>query len=83
MYPGSMKVGAQLGNLRFCNMRLGPHHQWGWFCDLRDPGSASLVKVGQRKTYVRVYTGGRRGRRELGYLSSFFGKVGGKVGREN
>ena len=45
MYPGSMKVGAQLGNLRFCNMRLGPHHQWGWFCDLRDPGSASLVKV--------------------------------------
>jgi hypothetical protein len=26
-------------------MFLGADHQWGWLCDIRDPGAASLVEV--------------------------------------
>ncbi|KAH9312826.1 hypothetical protein KI387_027861 [Taxus chinensis] len=33
-----------LGNLKICDMSLGPDHCWGWLCDIRDPGSDSLVK---------------------------------------
>eukprot|EP00897_Mesotaenium_endlicherianum_P008373 jgi/Mesen1/7564/ME000392S06833 len=49
-FPAGMCISATLGNLRVCNMLLGPKHPWGWFCDLRDPTSASLVQV-EYQTY--------------------------------
>jgi len=45
VYPGSLTISGTLGNLRVCDMFLGADHQWGWLCDIRDPGAASLVEV--------------------------------------
>lgn len=38
-------ISGTLGNLRVCDMFLGADHQWGWLCDIRDPGAGSLVEV--------------------------------------
>lgn len=40
-------ISGTLGNLRVCDMFLGADHQWGWLCDIRDPGAGSLVEVSQ------------------------------------
>ncbi|KAJ7520814.1 hypothetical protein O6H91_19G024000 [Diphasiastrum complanatum] len=45
VYPGSFSISGTLGNLRVCDMLLGPNHHWGWLCDIRDPGCGSLVKL--------------------------------------
>jgi hypothetical protein len=45
VYPGSLMISGTLGNLRVCDMFLGADHQWGWLCDIRDPGAGSLVEV--------------------------------------
>lgn len=45
VFPGSFGINSTLGNLRVCDMTLGADHQWGWMCDIRDPGCDSLVKV--------------------------------------
>lgn len=52
MFPGSMLVSAILGNLRFCNMLLGPDHDYGWFFDVKDSESSSLVQV---KVYLKLW----------------------------
>ncbi|KAG0559465.1 hypothetical protein KC19_10G107200 [Ceratodon purpureus] len=45
VYPGSLTISGTLGNLRVCDMLLGADHQWGWLCDIRDPGAGSLVEL--------------------------------------
>ncbi|CAM6102066.1 unnamed protein product [Calypogeia fissa] len=45
VYPGSFSITSTLGNLRVCDSLLGPDHQWGWLCDIRDPGCGSLVEL--------------------------------------
>eukprot|EP00250_Pteridium_aquilinum_P021886 c25256_g1_i1 orf=924-13886(-) len=45
VFPGSFGINSTLGNLRVCDMTLGADHQWGWMCDIRDPGCDSLVKL--------------------------------------
>ncbi|KAG0568137.1 hypothetical protein KC19_7G189300 [Ceratodon purpureus] len=45
VYPGSLTISGTLGNLRVCDMFLGADHQWGWLCDIRDPGAGSLVEL--------------------------------------
>ncbi|XP_024384462.1 uncharacterized protein [Physcomitrium patens] len=45
VYPGSLNISGTLGNLRVCDMFLGADHQWGWLCDIRDPGAGSLVEL--------------------------------------
>ena len=42
VHPNSISIEG--GNLRICDMSLGPDHWWGWLCDIRDTGSDSLVK---------------------------------------
>lgn len=44
VHPNSISIEGMLGNLRICDMSLGPDHWWGWLCDIRDTGSDSLVK---------------------------------------
>ncbi|XP_059076567.1 uncharacterized protein LOC131042467 isoform X2 [Cryptomeria japonica] len=44
VHPSSISIEGMLGNLKICDMSLGPEHWWGWLCDIRDPGSDSLVK---------------------------------------
>jgi len=43
-----------LGNMRFCDMSLGPDHRWGWLCDIRKPGVESLIKVSSTSPTVSV-----------------------------
>ncbi|XP_024542530.1 uncharacterized protein LOC9648284 isoform X1 [Selaginella moellendorffii] len=45
VYPGSFTISGNLGNLRVCDMKLGPEHRWGWLCDIRNPDSGSLVEI--------------------------------------
>lgn len=45
VHPGSFSIDGMLGNMRFCDMSLGPDHRWGWLCDIRKPGVESLIKV--------------------------------------
>eukprot|EP01018_Ginkgo_biloba_P025446 Gb_15429 [translate_table: standard] len=45
VHPSSISIEGTLGNLRICDMSLGSDHWWGWLCDIRDPGSDSLVKL--------------------------------------
>ncbi|BAF08745.2 Os02g0470400 [Oryza sativa Japonica Group] len=44
VHPGSFSIDGMLGNMRFCDMSLGPEHRWGWLCDIRKPGVESLIK---------------------------------------
>ncbi|XP_015689233.1 uncharacterized protein LOC102707936 [Oryza brachyantha] len=44
VHPGSFSIDGMLGNMRFCDMSLGPDHRWGWLCDIRKPGVESLIK---------------------------------------
>ncbi|XP_020520361.1 uncharacterized protein LOC18430003 [Amborella trichopoda] len=44
VHPGSLSIEGTLGNLRLCDMSLGPDHWWGWLCDIRDQGAESLIK---------------------------------------
>lgn len=45
VHPSSFSIDGMLGNMRFCDMSLGPDHRWGWLCDIRKPGVESLIKV--------------------------------------
>ena len=45
VHPVSFSIDGMLGNMRFCDMSLGPDHRWGWLCDIRKPGVESLIKV--------------------------------------
>ncbi|KAL6634351.1 hypothetical protein ACP70R_027022 [Stipagrostis hirtigluma subsp. patula] len=44
VHPSSLSIDGMLGNMRFCDMSLGPDHRWGWLCDIRKPGVESLIK---------------------------------------
>uniref|UniRef100_A0A0D9VFX1 C2 domain-containing protein n=1 Tax=Leersia perrieri TaxID=77586 RepID=A0A0D9VFX1_9ORYZ len=44
VHPSSFSIDGMLGNMRFCDMSLGPDHRWGWLCDIRKPGVESLIK---------------------------------------
>ncbi|XP_062223332.1 uncharacterized protein LOC133922148 [Phragmites australis] len=44
VHPSSFSIDGILGNMRFCDMSLGPDHRWGWLCDIRKPGVESLIK---------------------------------------
>ncbi|KAL6841988.1 hypothetical protein ACP4OV_028188 [Aristida adscensionis] len=44
VHPGSFSIDGMLGNMRLCDMSLGPEHRWGWLCDIRKPGIESLIK---------------------------------------
>ncbi|XP_058093613.1 uncharacterized protein LOC131239768 [Magnolia sinica] len=44
VHPGSLSIEGKLGNLRLCDMSLGPDHCWGWLCDIRNQGIESLIK---------------------------------------
>uniref|UniRef100_A0ACD5YZI2 Uncharacterized protein n=1 Tax=Avena sativa TaxID=4498 RepID=A0ACD5YZI2_AVESA len=44
VHPSSFSIDGMLGNMRFCDMSLGPDHRWGWLCDIRKPGVKSLIK---------------------------------------
>jgi len=44
VHPSSFSIDGMLGNMRFCDMSLGPEHRWGWLCDIRKPGVESLIK---------------------------------------
>jgi len=54
VHPGSFSVDGMLGNMRFCDMSLGPDHRWGWLCDIRKPGVESLIKVSSTSPTVSV-----------------------------
>lgn len=45
VHPSSLSIEGKLGNLRLCNMALGPDHCWGWLCDIRNQNTESLVEV--------------------------------------
>ncbi|CAL5058295.1 unnamed protein product [Urochloa decumbens] len=44
VHPSSFSIDGMLGNMRFCDMSLGPDHRWGWLCNIRKPGVESLIK---------------------------------------
>ncbi|XP_062219043.1 uncharacterized protein LOC133918926 [Phragmites australis] len=44
VHPSSFSIDGVLGNMRFCDMSLGPDHRYGWLCDIRKPGIESLIK---------------------------------------
>ncbi|XP_038986983.1 uncharacterized protein LOC103722332 isoform X2 [Phoenix dactylifera] len=44
VHPSSISINGTLGNMRLCDMSLGPDHRWGWLCDIRNQGIESLVK---------------------------------------
>lgn len=44
VYPSSTSIEGNLGNMRLCDMSLGPDHCWGWLCDIRNQGIESLIK---------------------------------------
>ncbi|CAA6659805.1 unnamed protein product [Spirodela intermedia] len=45
VHPNSLYMDGTLGNLRLCDLSLGPDHSWGWLCDLRNQGVESLIKT--------------------------------------
>lgn len=45
VHPSSISIDGTLGNFRLCDMSLGMDHSWGWFCDIRNQGAESLIKV--------------------------------------
>lgn len=45
VHPSSLSIEGTLGNLRACDLSLGPDHWWGWLCDLRNQEAESLVQV--------------------------------------
>lgn len=44
VHPSSISMNGTLGNMRLCDMSLGPDHRWGWLCDIRNQGVESLIK---------------------------------------
>ncbi|ONK67151.1 uncharacterized protein A4U43_C06F16540 [Asparagus officinalis] len=44
VHPSSISIEGILGNMRLCDMSLGPDHRWGWLCDIRNQGTESLIK---------------------------------------
>ncbi|XP_057809782.1 uncharacterized protein LOC131024279 [Salvia miltiorrhiza] len=44
VHPSSLSIEGTLGNLRVCDLSLGPDHWWGWLCDLRNQEAESLVQ---------------------------------------
>ncbi|XP_077211040.1 calcium-dependent lipid-binding family protein isoform X2 [Tasmannia lanceolata] len=44
VHPSSLSIEGTLGNLRLCDLSLGPDHCWGWLCDIRNQGIESLIK---------------------------------------
>ncbi|KAK9136608.1 hypothetical protein Sjap_007202 [Stephania japonica] len=44
VHPSSLSIEGTLGNFRLCDMSLGMDHCWGWLCDIRNPGTESLIK---------------------------------------
>ncbi|MCO5593425.1 hypothetical protein L7F22_047439 [Adiantum nelumboides] len=45
VFPASFGIYSTLGNLKIRDLTLAADHQWGWMCDIRDPGCDSLVKL--------------------------------------
>lgn len=45
VHPSSVSIEGILGNFRLCDMSLGMDHPWGWFCDIKNQGAESLIKV--------------------------------------
>ncbi|KAI6692875.1 hypothetical protein NL676_020585, partial [Syzygium grande] len=45
VYPSSLSIEGTLGNFRLCDMSLGADHIWKWLCDIRNPGTESLIKL--------------------------------------
>ncbi|PKU86461.1 hypothetical protein MA16_Dca017022 [Dendrobium catenatum] len=43
-HPSSTTIEGTLGNMRLCDMSLGPDHRWGWLCDIRNQAVESLIK---------------------------------------
>ncbi|KAK9139107.1 hypothetical protein Scep_008788 [Stephania cephalantha] len=44
VHPSSLSIEGTVGNFRLCDMSLGMDHCWGWLCDIRNPGTESLIK---------------------------------------
>lgn len=45
VYPSSLSIEGTLGNFRLCDLSLGADHTWKWLCDIRNPGTESLIKL--------------------------------------
>ncbi|KAK8929011.1 hypothetical protein KSP39_PZI017866 [Platanthera zijinensis] len=43
-HPCSTTIEGTLGNMRLCDMSLGPDDRWGWLCDIRNQGIESLIR---------------------------------------
>ncbi|KAJ7955294.1 calcium-dependent lipid-binding family protein [Quillaja saponaria] len=44
VHPSSLSIEGTLGNFRLCDTSLGTDHCWTWLCDIRNPGTDSLIK---------------------------------------
>ncbi|KAK4265962.1 hypothetical protein QN277_026944 [Acacia crassicarpa] len=44
VHPSSLSIEGTLGNFRLCDRSLGTDHSWAWLCDLRNPGTDSLIR---------------------------------------
>ncbi|KAF7837665.1 putative vacuolar protein sorting-associated protein [Senna tora] len=44
VHPSSLSIEGTLGNFRLCDRSLGTDHCWAWLCDIRNPGTDSLIK---------------------------------------
>ncbi|KAL8484750.1 hypothetical protein ACS0TY_027161 [Phlomoides rotata] len=44
VHPSSTSIESSLGNLRLCDLSLGPDHCWGWLCDLRNQEADSFIQ---------------------------------------
>lgn len=45
VHPSCISIDGMVGNMKLRDMTLGPDSRWGWLCDIRHPGTESLIKV--------------------------------------
>ncbi|XP_028786889.1 uncharacterized protein LOC114742843 [Neltuma alba] len=45
VHLSSLSIHGTLGNFRLCDRSFGADHYWAWLCDIRHPGSDSLIKL--------------------------------------